>query len=193
MANEEERRAFNVADLRVAGGGGKSTIVGHAAVFNRQSVPLWDFVEQIEPGAFRDTLSTSDVRALFNHDANHVLGRSTAGTLRMREDSVGLAVEIDLPDTTMARDLSTSIARGDINQMSFGFMVADNGDRWEDRDGTLLRTITKVDPLIDVSPVTYPAYPSTDAAMRSLERWKVTHYPKLSERFRELALVELTL
>ena len=184
-----EHRAFEVPDLRMSGKDGR-TIVGHAAVFGSMSADLGGFREQIAPGAFADAIGRDDVRALFNHDASAILGRTSAGTLRLREDVSGLAVQIELPDTQVARDLGISIARRDVSQMSFGFMVPQGGDKWEQRGKQLVRTITAVEPLIDVSPVTFPAYPDTDAAMRSLDRFKKRN-PRLGERFRELQLLEI--
>ena len=161
--------------------GEQPKIVGHAAVFNRLSEELGFFREKIQPGAFADTLK-DDVRALFNHDSNIVLGR-TPKTLRMREDDVGLQVEIDPPDTTSARDLLTSIKRGDVSQMSFGFQTM--VDEWDltDRDHPI-RTLKKVR-LFDVSPVTFPAYPATDVdvAQRSLDSWAKAHKVKIRSRY----------
>lgn len=145
-------------------------IVGHAAVFNRMSEDLGFFREKIEPGAFKQTLADKDdVRALFNHDPNNVLGRSTAGTLRLKEDDEGLRVEIDPPDTQLARDLMVSIDRGDVSQMSFGFET--RKDEWDHSDKqNPVRTLVDVK-LYDVSPVTFPAYPDTDVAARAWAAW----------------------
>jgi HK97 family phage prohead protease len=144
-------------------------IVGHAAVFNTPAQITRSFTEQIAPGAFKDSIGTDDVRALFNHDPNFVLGRNKAGTLRLAEDDKGLAIEIDPPDTQWARDLMVSIKRGDISQMSFGFVA--EGQSWdEDEEGNVARTLNKVR-LFDVSPVTYPAYNSTDVAVRSFDQF----------------------
>lgn len=141
-------------------------IVGHAAMFNALSEDLGGFREKIEPGAFRDSLKRDDVRALFNHSPDLVLGRNRAGTLRMTEDKLGLAIEVDPPDTQFARDLMVSMARGDVNQMSFGFIT--EKDAWDQSDkDNIVRTLQQVR-LFDVSIVTYPAYPQTDAAVREL-------------------------
>lgn len=142
-------------------------IIGHAAVFEVLSQELGYFTrfrEKIARGAFDDALN-DDVRALFNHDANYVLGRTTNKTLILSVDERGLKVDITPPDTQVARDLMVSIQRGDINQMSFAFTVAE--DEWfEDKDENVTRTILKIDRLYDVSPVTYPAYTQTDVSAR---------------------------
>ena len=144
---------------------GKSNIVsGYAAVFDRLSDDLGGFREIIDADAFSE-LEQADVRALFNHDPNQVLGRTTAGTLRLDIDGHGLRYELDLPDTTIGRDLAESIRRGDINQSSFAFQVAD--DEWSMQDGYQLRTIKRIGALIDVSPVTYPAYPDATVSARN--------------------------
>ena len=140
-------------------------ITGHAAVFNSLSEMLWGFRETIAPGAFRDAIEKSDVRALVNHEPSFVLGRKKNGTLKLWEDERGLAIDIDPPETQWANDLLVSIGRGDIDQMSFGFTVAE--DSWDTVDGETRRTILRVDELFDVSPVTFPAYPETDTALRA--------------------------
>jgi HK97 family phage prohead protease len=110
-------------------------------------------------------LAKSDIRALVNHDPNYVLGRTANGTLRAWEDGTGFAVEIDPPDAAWARDLMVSIGRGDISQMSFAFRVGE--DSWETVDGVKHRTILSFDEIFDVSPVTYPACPETNVAIRA--------------------------
>jgi HK97 family phage prohead protease len=166
-----ERRLFRTVELRVLrADGGAAKISGHAAVFNTLSEELWGFREQVAPGAFAKSLDR-DVRALWNHDPNHVLGRTTSKTLRLKEDDVGLAIEIDPPDTQMARDLVTLIERGDVSQMSFGFRTIT--DDWRMQDGETIRTLKEVE-LWDVSPVTFPAYPDTDVAVRGFEAYKAT-------------------
>ncbi|MDE2442556.1 MAG: HK97 family phage prohead protease [Betaproteobacteria bacterium] len=173
--NQTERRFYGDAKLEVrrAGTDAKATTLrGYAAKFDVLSENLGGFREQIAPGAFSDVL-TNDVRALFNHDANAVLGRTTSGTLRIAQDDTGLYYEVDLPDTQAARDLLVSIERGDVNQSSFGFRVAPNGDTWDENDeGTIIRTIKKFGRLYDVSPVTIPAYPDATVGVRSMEGWK---------------------
>lgn len=161
-----ERRNFIVDELRIKKDDETRKIEGHAAVFDKLSEDLGFFREKIAPGAFKNA-DKNDVRALFNHDPNFVLGRNTSGTLRLEEDKTGLKVEIDPPDTTFARDLAVSIERGDISQMSFGFRVVK--EKWEHgKDGDLdIRTLTEVE-LFDVSPVTFPAYPQTDVGVRNL-------------------------
>lgn len=147
------------------------TIRGYAAVFNSETViggKSWGFREKIAPGAFAEALKSSDVRALFNHDEDLVLGRLKAGTLRISEDERGLKVEIDPPDTQDARDLITKMQRGDIDQMSFAFTMEGGAQAWDESGDMPLRTIQKVGELLDVSIVTYPAYPDTEAAARSL-------------------------
>lgn len=148
-------------------------MVGHAAVFGEPAdIGGW-FREQIEPGAFTASIKKDDIRALWNHNPDYVLGRNTAGTLTLAEDDKGLKTEINPPDTQWARDLAVSIERGDINQMSFAFEVlAVEWIRGEDKELDL-RKIKKVR-LFDVSPVTFPAYEGTDIALRSHDAWAKT-------------------
>lgn len=150
-----------------SGDGSPGTVVGYAAVFDRFSQDLGHFREKIAPGAFSGCM-LQDVRALANHDPKCLLGRSTAGTLRMREDRLGLRVEIDLPDTQAGNDTAKSIKRGDMDGMSFAFDT--EVDQWDYSGEVPVRTLIKVRNLYDVGPVTYPAYTDTSAALRSLER-----------------------
>ena len=161
-----ERRYVQNLELR-ADGDEPPKITGYAAVFNALSVPLGGFRESIRKGAFKRTLKAkADVRALVNHDPNLIIGRSLAGTLTLKEDDHGLLVEIDPPDTTAGRDVVESIRRGDIDGMSFGFQTVK--DSWEySADGTDDRRELLDVELFDVSPVTFPAYPDTDVAVRS--------------------------
>lgn len=158
-------RRFITAELRMEGEE-KPKIQGYAARFNSLSEDLGGFREIIAPGAFSNSLS-EDVRALWNHDANHVLGRSKSGTLMMAEDEYGLRVTIDPPES--AEWMLESMKRGDVDQMSFGFYTED--DEWNMVDGEPRRTLKRVR-LFDVSVVTYPAYPETSAAVRSLEQFQ---------------------
>lgn len=172
---DEERRVLGAVRLQTRAKDGDATpvIVGHAALFNERSEDLGGFREVIAPGAFVDAIKADDVRALLNHDANYVLGRNRSGTLSLTEDTRGLAVEIEPPDTQWANDLMRSMERGDITQMSFAFSVRPNGSNWaKDDDGTVIRTLTKVR-LFDVSVVTYPAYTATDASVgqRAARAW----------------------
>ena len=150
---------------------GKPMIEGHAAVFDSWSETLggiFPFREIVRKGAFNESIGRDDIRALFNHDPNYVLGRNRAGTLELVEDEVGLRVRISPPDTSWAKDLQTSIRRGDITQMSIGFMVEE--DDWSTENGVDTRELRKVK-LFDVSPVTYPAYTSTDVGVRAMQSY----------------------
>ena len=161
---EIERRSFPIHEIR-AESGPDATISGYAAVFGELSDDLGGFYEQIEAGAFANTLQAADVRALWNHNADYPLGRTRSGTLTLNEDARGLAFAIRPPDTQYARDLLVSMNRGDVDQMSFGFTTV--RDRWEQKGGQVVRTLLEVE-LFDVSPVTYPAYPQTSASVRSI-------------------------
>jgi len=173
---EIEVRQYPITEIRVQRDSGKpAQIIGYAAVFNAPSEDLGGFREYIAPGAFSRTLKEgADVRALYNHDPNYVLGRTKSGTLELSEDKKGLRIANTPPDTQWARDLTVSIERGDVDQMSFGFIA--RKDQWEEGEGEggskkVTRTLLDVD-LVDVSPVTFPAYPDTTVAVRSMDAWK---------------------
>lgn len=162
--NNIERRFFK-SELRAQN---DAQVSGYGSVFGMQSEDLGGFREIIAPGAFDGRLD-DDVRALFNHDPNYVLGRTKSGTLRLSIDKTGLRYDVDFPETTIARDLMESIKRGDVDQSSFAFTVED--DDFTEADGVIIRTINKVKRLFDVSPVTYPAYPDATVGVRSLEKF----------------------
>jgi HK97 family phage prohead protease len=146
---------------------GKLRFEGYAAVFNEYSEDLGGFREIILPGAFKDALG-GDVRCLMNHDPNYVLGRPKSGTLQLDEDERGLHFIVTAPDAAWARDLYLSVERGDIDQCSFAFSVNEGGEVWRKTDGGAERVLVSLS-LYDVSIVTYPAYPGTQAKVRSAE------------------------
>lgn len=171
---EEEKEEQEEEEQKDDTGTGPGTIVGYAAVFHSEADPgteyeLWSdpamrAVERIARGAFsRAVKEGDDCRACFNHDPNMLLGRTSSGTLRLSEDETGLRYENDLPDTQLARDVAELVDRGDVNGSSFGFVVEQESWREsEEPDGkrVAVRTIESVR-LLDVGPVTYPAYAST--------------------------------
>jgi hypothetical protein len=149
-------------------------LTGYAAVFDTPADIGGLFREYIARGAFAQSILEDDIRAVFNHDPNYVIGRNRAGTLTLAEDEVGLLVRAEMPDVNWAQDLAYSIQRGDINQMSFAFVVLK--DSWERKkldngDEQYIRTLMRV-MLYDVSVVTYPAYEETSAQVRAaLDRY----------------------
>lgn len=144
---------------------GRMLIEGYAALYGVLSDDLGGFREMLAPGAFSDRLG-DDVRALWQHDPLYVFGRTAAGTLTLSEDEIGLRYTVIPPDAQWARDAVASMARGDVNQSSFAFTVLD-GEAWTQRDdGMVIRTITRVARLYDVSPVTYAAYPQTSVSVQ---------------------------
>lgn len=155
----------------------KRMIDGYGAVFNEESKGL-PFVETIRPGAFTKTLREADIRSLFNHDANLILGRNVAGTLRLEEDDTGLRYECDPPNNTWANDLAVSMRRGDVSEMSFMFDTIK--DEWHEVDGITRRELLEVR-LWEVGPVTFAAYPQTTVQARS------AYYKQLEKRGANLA------
>jgi uncharacterized protein len=185
IPNRESRFLAASVEIRAADDTESRPMVrGYAAKFNTESENLgssdYQFREMILPGAFDDVMN-DDVRALFNHESSAILARSKngEGSLRIGTDETGLWYEFEAPDTQVGRDLVTSLKRGDVDQSSFSFTVSDDGQKWsEQKDGNgptrIMRTISKVSRLFDVSPVTYPAYPDATVALRSLEQFRDT-------------------
>ncbi|MGE0698782.1 MAG: HK97 family phage prohead protease [Hyphomicrobiaceae bacterium] len=162
-----ERRV--AVELRAGGDKKSPRLIGHAAVYNSPSQDLGGFTEIVKPGAFTRTLKTDrDPLALVQHMPQLVLGRRSAGTLRLAEDQRGLAFEIDVPETTAARDLLVSVERGDVRGASFAFSVPAGGDRWEVRGNNVVRELVDVD-LHEITITAQPAYLDTSVARRSYE------------------------
>lgn len=164
-APDRELRS-TVAPIERRASGDKMTIAGYAAVFGEAADIDGYFREVIARGAFTKTLQTADVRAFFGHDHNRVLGRVSSGTLRLKEDEKGLAVEDDLPDTTDGRDCRVLVERGDITGWSFGFRAV--RQEWDETTNPPTRTLLEVE-LFEVSPISIPAYEGTSLALRGLD------------------------
>lgn len=170
MSNKRERR-FLDSDVKLeTREENQPRILGYAAKFNVRSLPLGGFVEQIDPHAFDAFLSANppdDVVALFNHDENMILGRRSAGTLKLGVDSTGLWYEVSpIPKVSYAQDLAENLRLGNVRSSSFAF-YADDEEWSKDSIGQNIRTI-KSARLIDVSPVTNPAYPDATSQLRSM-------------------------
>ena len=166
---KKELRFLVAQELRAAGTPDNPKVEGYAAIFNTVA-NIGSFSEVIRKGAFTRTLaSEGDVVALFNHDENMLLGRKSAGTLFLEEDSTGLRFSCDLPDTTAARDVYANLRAGNLKECSFGFYVnGPDGESWDRQaDGSMLRTLLDVN-LFDVSVVVNPAYSGTSAAARNV-------------------------
>jgi HK97 family phage prohead protease len=166
-------------ESRSEDGAEREWVVGYAAKFGVLSLDLGDFVERIDPGAFsivaerRGRRRPLETRALWNHDPNFPLARYP-GTLRMNVDEIGLRYEFPVPDTTYGRDIASNIRAGIVKGSSFSFTVPGGGETWSQEDGRSVRTITAIDSLLDVGPVTFPAYPDADVkvAQRSYDAWR---------------------
>ncbi|TMU85494.1 HK97 family phage prohead protease [Bacillus sp. BHET2] len=169
MTKKKETRIVDITNLQTRDGTGNEPVVisGYAAVFNSKT-SIGDFFEEvIAPGAFARTISENgDIRALFNHNWDHVLGRTKNGTLTVEEDTRGLKFEVELPNTSLARDLAESMRRGDINQCSFGFWAT--GEAWDYSVEPAVRTLNEVE-LYEISVVSIPAYEDTEVSLRSKE------------------------
>lgn len=194
---EKETRTFKMEVRAAEEDGGTSAIAGYAAVFNRDSEDLGGFIERIKPGAFKKALKKSDVRALIDHKPELIVGRAGVN-LELSEDKQGLHIRLTPPPAGSARyeQLSADIESGLITQQSFGFTV--RGDQWENLDGKngpAIRTITEIDQLFDVSAVTYPAYPDTTIAKRSMDELQSAKRGAgntAKRRRRQIEILELT-
>lgn len=174
-----ETRTFEVEalEIREAMDGQAPTITGYAVVFDSWSEVMVDgrgrpFRERFAPTAFDRALAAGpDIRALWNHNSDFPLGRTRNGTLRVDKDARGVRFELQPPATSWGADAVASIRRGDVSGMSFGFAAKrENGDTWAKpgSDGIAERTVLDAH-LVELSPVTFPAYPATDVAVRSVE------------------------
>lgn len=174
---EVERRTFPVHEIRASRKGDKQTFEGYAAVYNQYSQDLGGWHEIIEPGFF-DEVMGDDVRCLLNHDVNFVLGRTKANTLELSSDDIGLFQRtfppvVDPESAQWAKDFMVTLRRGEIDQQSFGFIVKatwrgdpEDGYVWEAFGDKIIRRLLPngCKRLLDVSPVTYPAYLQTNVS-----------------------------
>jgi HK97 family phage prohead protease len=197
--NAERRYTWAEApELRVHEEVGKIVVRGYAAVFGSPSQPMPFGTEVVMRGAFAKALrSRQDVVALYNHDADHVLGRRSAGTLKLKEDDYGLSYRAELGDTQLDDFIASRIERRDITGSSFSFTV--QREEWDDPDNPrkTKRRILEVDRLFDVGPVTFPAYPATqadvDVAKRSMQAWvkeRRANWEQAMERRKRMLRVE---
>jgi len=167
-----ERRVLTAPSLELRkADDGAEHVVGFAAVYNQLSVDLGFFREKIAPGAFRRAFENgADVAALWNHNTDKILGRTTSGTLKLRDEpEKGLAFDLALPLSPLGQEVAESVRRRDTAGASFGFMT--RKDLWEETLEGMVRTLLDVD-LFDISPTPFPAYPQTQAALRSLDAWR---------------------
>lgn len=181
MQQQEQRKQANNTELRSCVGAielrqsesGKDTVFGYALKFGVPYDMGW-FTEEIQRGAL-DGADLTDVRILFNHDQNLILGRTKAGTAKVGIDEVGMWYMAELPDSPTGQNVKEALRRGDIDQSSWAFSISTDesgrskGDKWMNKDGKDYRVITSVRAVYDASPVTYPANPDTTAAKRSKE------------------------
>jgi HK97 family phage prohead protease len=182
MAVDDSESAVSLltVESRSEGETEREWIVGYAAKFGVNSLEIdGSFIERIDPGAFgivaerRGRKKPLETRALWNHDPNYPLARYP-GTLDLSVDGVGLRYEFPVPDTSYGRDLAANIRAGIVKGSSFSFTVPSGGDSWAVEDGRSVRTIQRIDTLLDVGPVTYPAYPDADVkvAQRSYDAFR---------------------
>jgi HK97 family phage prohead protease len=191
MSDLETRALPANIEIRAAATGGR-VAVGYAALFNSPADIGGAWIERIAPGAFAETLRSDDQLALFGHDMNRVLGRRSAGTLKLEEDDKGLRFELELPDTTDGRDLAVLLERGDIKGNSFGFRT--RHDEWDETASPPQRTLHSVD-LFEISPTADPAYTDTTIGLRSLDAAKKSrraqNYSAARTRLRLKATLDL--
>lgn len=166
-----ERRflPLEVAGLELrAGANGADELEGYASVFNQETVIAGLWREEVAPGTFAKTIQEADIRALFNHNEEIVLGRNRAGTLILSEDSVGLRSIIKPPDSEWGRPVVVAVRRRDITGMSIAFIPVKQEWYWPDRASKELpkRTMREAK-LVDVSPVTFPAFEQTSISVRA--------------------------
>lgn len=150
----------------------KRTVEGYALLFGVSADNL-GFEEVIERGALDGVLGKSDVFALLNHDRSKgILARAKNGngSLSLEVDSKGLKYRFEAPKTALGNELLENLRRGEIDQSSFAFTVADGGEKWErQKNGVWKRTISKFERIYDVSPVYNAAYSKTSVYMRGKE------------------------
>lgn len=180
-----EKRCIPMQKFKTREENGERYIEGYFAVFGSEYEVFDGGVETIQKGAFSETLQGGDIRALINHDTTLVIGRTTARTLELHEDNVGLYGRITInPNDSDAVNVYERVKRGDVTQCSFGFDILEEVTE-NLPDGTIRWTLVRVK-LYEVSVVTFPAYKDTfvearkaDADARKTAAWKETMRRKL--------------
>lgn len=196
---ETEKRVMTAVEVRTKDNEDDSMVInGYALKYNTWSQDLGGFIETIDKQALKNA-DMSDVRCLIDHDSSRILGRTTAKTLKLESDDVGLRFECTLPNTSYAKDLYENVRVGNINQCSFGFEVDKNGDELRfDRDNSIYkRTIKAFKRIFDVTVTSTPAYADTDVtpALRSIEHLEKEQRNRLeAEKIKiEMDLIEASL
>ncbi len=188
----EQRNYDGEFELRALDGPKPGSVSGYAAVFDKLSEDLGGFREKIAPYAFDGITNGADIRLFWNHDSSRPLGRTRSGTARVAPDTQGLHFEVDLPDTTYARDLWESLERGDVSGASIGFIIGE--DVWTtDEAKNPVRTITRVQRLVEASIVSIPAYPDTAVAIKRMQQHDADAMRALAEIQAEKRLRQLQL
>lgn len=169
--SEKEMRIINIpAKVETRKDGTPGSIYGYPIVYNKDSEDMWGFTERIASGAAKKALKRSDIRALKNHDPSLIFGRQGVN-LKLKEDEKGLRYEATPIDTRNYREIAEEVRLELLTGQSFGFTI--KSDEWDGLDTDKpTRTITEIDQIFDVGPVTYPAYQDTSVALRSLEAAK---------------------
>jgi HK97 family phage prohead protease len=168
-----EERRYTASAVRADGGAKQQThIAGYAARFNTLSEDLGGFRERLQPGCFRASLARGhDIKMLYGHNAQSILGSTFAQTLGLREDNQGLAFRCQLPDTATGREVAELCRRGDLRECSFGFRCED--EDWNDEEDPddvrsrrkiPVRTVLRAH-VLEVSAVAFPAYPQTSVGI----------------------------
>ena len=186
--DNRQRRCLPV-DFQTRQADGELYIEGYFAVFNSEYEFWPGATEIILPGAFDESVS-GDVRALVNHNADLVLGRTKSGTLELKQDSRGLWGRICInQEDRSAMDLYARVKRGDVSQCSFGFVI--ESERFVDLGGGKCRwEVEKINPLYEVSPCTFPAYEETGVSARKADYEAIRH--RRLETWRMQAKAKLT-
>lgn len=163
-----EHRTMKMGKMSIREDGGKRYLEGHFAVFNQPYEVFPGWIETIAPGAFSKALANGkDVKVLWNHNSDIVMGSTAARTATLWEDEIGLPGKVEINENDQAsKDGYARVDRGDVTGCSFGFDISRMEESWDD-DGTYRTRILEVDPLYEVSPCTFPAYAQTNISARA--------------------------
>lgn len=187
-----EQRFFKMSEVATRSENNEPILEGYFVRYDDVYHVAEGATESIQRGALTDAIH-GDVRALYNHNTDIVLGRTSAGTLTLKDTDVGLwgSIKINSKDS-QAMDAYQRIARGDVSGCSFGFEIAKDGQKYEQKDdGTVHFTITRIDPLYEISAVTFPAYQATyvearqhdleNIRKRELDAWRIKQRARMED------------
>lgn len=176
------------SDLSLQDNGKK--LEGYAVVYGSMSEEINEggrrFREIIKPGAATQALRAKDIRAVYEHDPRQLLGRTSSGTLSLKEDAKGVFYSLDLPNTRLGNDVREMVSRGDLRGASLDMRLRPSDHSWKRANGEIIHEINGFSRIAEITLTSEPAYAETSAVLRSLIEWE---QQEQTERVKQVPLI----